>query len=105
MNSGTYSQLSWHQISAFAGALAWLLLLVVLPKEPQTLALITRLLLLAVLVFVPLALGLAERSCSARGAEPLWLALRVQPFAAAITAVAFVLPVGVLAGVLALSWL
>ena len=101
----TYNWLRWHQISALAGALAWLFLLVLLPAEPQTIALITRLLLLAVLVFVPLALGLVATSRPARAAGHLRLAVCVQPFAAAAVVAAFLLPAGVLAGVLALSWL
>jgi hypothetical protein len=105
MNGKTHNRLRWHHISALAGALAWLPLFVLLPAEPQTIALITRLLLLAVLVFVPLALGLSATGCSARGAGSLWLAMRVQPFAAAAVAAAFLLPAGVLAGMLALSWL
>jgi hypothetical protein len=80
-------------------------LLVFLPAEPQTLALITRLLLLAVLVFVPLALGLVAPSRPVHGAGCLRLAVRVQPFAAIAVVAAFLLPVGVPAGVLALSWL
>jgi hypothetical protein len=105
MNGKIHNRLHWHQISALAGTLVWLLLLVLLPAEPQTLALITRLLLLAVLVFVPLALGLVALSRSARGAGCLRLAVRVQPFAATVVVVAFLLPAGVPAGVLALSWL
>ena len=101
----THNRPRWHHISALVGGLAWLPLLGLLPAEPQTIALITRLLLLAVLVFVPLALGLAATGCSARGAGRLWLAVRVQPFAAAAVAAGFLLPAGVLAGVLALSWL
>jgi YndJ-like protein len=101
----THNWLRWHHISALAGALAWLPLLVLLPDEPQTIALITRLLLLAVLVFVPLALGLAAIGCSARGAGRLQLAVRVQPFAAAATVTAFLLPAGTLSGVLASNWL
>jgi YndJ-like protein len=100
MNSKTHNQLRQHHISALAGALAWLLLLVLLPAEPPTIALITRLLLLAVLVLVPLALGLA-----ANGANRWRLALRVQPLAAAVTAIAFLLPAGTLAGGLALCLL
>ena len=101
----THNWLRWHQISALAGALAWLFLLVLLPAEPQTIALITRLLLLAVLVFVPLALGLVAASRLARAAGHLRLAVCVQPFAATAVVAAFLLPAGVLAGVLALSWL
>lgn len=105
MNSKTRNRLRRHHISAFVGALAWLYLLVLLPAAPPTIALISGLLLLAVLVFVPLALGLVASGCSARVAGGLRLVLRVQPFAAAAVAVAFLLPPGVPAGVLASCWL
>jgi hypothetical protein len=105
MNSKTHNTLRWHYMSALAGTLAWLLLLILLPAEPQTLALITRLLLLAVLVFVPLALGLVAPMRPVRSAGYLWLTMRVQPFAASAVVAAFLLPAGVPAGVLALSWL
>ena len=105
MNGMTHNRLRWHHASALAGTLVWLLLLVLLPPAPQTIFLITQLLLLAVLVFVPLALGLVAASRSARAAGGWRLAVRVQPFAAAAVVAAFLLPVGVPAGVLALSWL
>jgi hypothetical protein len=101
----THNRLRRHHISALAGALAWLPLLLLLPAEPPTIALITRLLLLAVLVFVPLALGLAATGCSAPDVGRLRLAVRVQPFVAAAVAAAFLLPAGMLAGLLASSWL
>jgi hypothetical protein len=99
-------QLRWHHASALVGGLAWLLLLILAPAEAQTLALITRLLLLAVLVFVPLALGLAATDdASTRSAGSWRVARYVQPFAAAVTVAAFLLPAGVFAGTLALAWL
>jgi hypothetical protein len=104
MNCKTFNQLRWHHISALVGALAWVLVLVCLPAAPQVIGLITRLLLLAVLVFVPLALGFAATDCSTRGAGRLGLALHLQPFAATLVIAAFLLPGGVLAGVLTLSW-
>ncbi len=105
MNRTITNRLRWHQISALAGTLAWLLLLVLLPPAPQTIFWITQLLLLAVLVFVPLALGLVGASRAAHVASCWRLGARVQPFAATAVVAAFLLPVGVLAGVLALSWL
>ncbi len=105
MNSTTHARLPHHQISAVAGAMIWLLLLVLLPPAPQAIFWITQLLLLAVLVFVPLALGLVGASRAAHVASCWRLAARVQPFAATAVVAAFLLPVGVLAGVLALSWL
>jgi hypothetical protein len=111
MNSKIHNRLRQHHISALIGAMAWLLLLVLLPAVSPTITLITGLLLLAVLVFVPLALGLAA-GCgnptlgrAARTAGGWRLVLRVQPFAAAAVAVAFLMPAGVPAGVLATSGL
>jgi hypothetical protein len=112
MNSKLYNRLLWHHISAIVGGVAWLPLLALLPAASPTITLITALLLLAVLVFVPLALGLAAADCeistqagAARASGGWRLALRVQPCAAAATAIAFLLPAGVLAGVLASSWM
>jgi hypothetical protein len=104
MNGKIRNQLPWHQISALGGGLAWLLLLALLPVASPTIILITGLLLLALLVFVPLALGLAAGS-SAYHTRRWRFVLYVQPFAAAATALAFLLPAGLAAGVLALSWL
>ena len=105
MNGKTRKRLRRHHISALVGGLAWLSLLALLPAAPPTNTLITGLLLLAVLVFVPLALGLAADGCSARATGSWRLALRVQPFAAAAVAVAFLLPTGWLSGGLASCWL
>jgi hypothetical protein len=95
----------WTRVSALVGGLAWALLLMVLPAKLETLALIERLLLLAVLVLVPLALGLAMPDASGRGARLRRLAEPVQPIAAGATAIAFLLPAGALAGLLACGWL
>ena len=105
MNGTILNQLRYHQISALLGALTWLLLLVFLPPDPQTIFWISLLLLLAVLVFVPLALGLVAAGHPARLAGGWRLAVRMQPFGAAAVVAAFILPAGVAAGVLALSWL
>ena len=105
MNGKNRNRLRRHHISALVGGLAWLLWLALMPAAPPTNALIIGLLLLAVLVFVPLGLGLAAGGCSVRAAGSWRLAQRVQPIAAAATAMAFLLPVGVPAGVLASSWL
>jgi hypothetical protein len=105
MNTRVSNQLRWSHISALAGSLAWLILLFLLPPEPETLALITRLLLLAVLVFAPLALGLVIAGSSVWATPLMRLAQRAQPTAAFAVAAAFVLPAGALAGALASSWL
>jgi hypothetical protein len=100
------NRLCWDDRSALVGAVAWLISLVLLPSATPTIALIAGLLLLAVLVFVPLALGLAIADTTAHVTIRRWrLVLRAQPFAAAAAAIAFLLPAGVLAGVIALSWL
>src|SRR5258705_406817 len=104
MNGKTHNRLRRHHISALVGGVAWLPLLVLLPSASPTITAITGLLLLAVLVFVPLALGLAAGSCSASAAGGWRLALRLQPFAAAAVAVAFLLPAGWLSGGLASGW-
>jgi hypothetical protein len=95
----------WPHVSAIIGGLVWLLLLVAVQAESETIALITQLLLLAVLVFVPLALGLATPGGAVGGARLLGLAERTQPIAAVATAAAFLLPSGVLPGILTISWL
>jgi hypothetical protein len=100
-----HNQLRAYQLSALVGALAWGALLVLLPAEQQTPDLIARLLLLAILVFVPLALGLVESSAVAGQVGGLRRAIWLQPFAAATAVAAFMLPAGVLAGALALGWL
>src|SRR5258707_5016203 len=99
-----HNQLHRHHISALVGGLAWLLSLALLPAAPPTIIQITGLLMLAVLVFVPLALGLAA-DYSARAGGGWRLALRVQPFAAAAVAVAFMLPAGWAASRHAFRWL
>src|SRR5689334_1687666 len=100
-----HTRMCYHHASALVGAMAWLLLLALLPAEPPTILWISQLLLLAVLMFVPLALGLAAASRSAHIAACWRLAVRVQPAAAAAAVAAFLLPAGVVAGVLALGWL
>lgn len=50
MNLATNNRLRMNHISTIAGGLVWLLLFLFLPAVPQTTALMTRLLLLAVLV-------------------------------------------------------
>ena len=79
------------------GAGVWLLLLFA-----PTLTVIPRVLLLAILVVVPLALGLIDE-------ESVALAKRSYIFfyaiAATLAVVSFLLPAGTLAGSLALGWL
>jgi hypothetical protein len=97
---------TWTRASASIGGLAWLLLFgITLPGDTMT-ATIARLLLLAVLVVVPLALPLATPPAGAsRAALPYRAALVAQPFAAALVVISFLMPVGLPAALLALGWL
>jgi hypothetical protein len=81
---------TWNRWSALLGGLAWAALAVFTPLEP-----IAVLFLLAPLVVAPLVLELSGL--------PRFLSL-VQPFAAALAAVSFLLPRGSLAGCFALPW-
>jgi hypothetical protein len=92
-------------VSALAGGLVWLLLLFLLPAEPRTLAPIARLLMLAPLVCVPLAIGLIAPDGHLLPARLYRLVVRAQPPAAMAAAGAFVLPSGVVAGLLGSIWL
>ena len=92
--------------STILGAIAWLLLLAApLPIE-ALLEPIARLLLLAALVIVPLALPLAAPPERARYAHMAHRAAMVaQPFAAALLVAAFYQPAGPMAALLAAAWL
>jgi hypothetical protein len=91
--------------SAIVGAAAWLLLLAVPLPIDASLEPIVRLLLLAALVVIPLALPLAAPPKRARGARLAQRAAIVtQPVAAALVVVAFYQPAG-LAALLAAAWL
>jgi YndJ-like protein len=96
----------WSHISAIVGGMAWLALLSVLPPDDPTIGLIARLLLLAILVFTPLALTFAGPHNRTGLLLQLYRAvIYLQPFAAALAAYAFLLPAGAGAGLLAASWL
>ncbi len=89
--------------NAIVGGAVWLLLLAGLPGggPARTLDL---LILLAVLVVTPLGMSLAVSA--ARSGSPLdGAALAVQPFAAGLVILSFLLPAGPLAGLLASGWL
>jgi hypothetical protein len=103
-NAHMNSRLHWHHCSGLGG-LAWLLMLALLPATTPTTSLMTGLLLLAVLVFVPLALGLVEPGAVTAQVAGLRRLMWLQPFAAAAAVAAFLLPAGALAGTLALGWL
>jgi hypothetical protein len=94
------------RLIAVAGVAVWLASLVLLPGLGETSGTIARLLALAVLVLVPLALALAATP-DRDGRHP-WVyraAVRAQPFAALFAVLAFFLPAGALAALLALPWL
>ncbi len=97
------------QTSALIGGIVWLMLLMPLstwlnlPVESSGETwLIERLLMLAVLVFVPLALSLvaAKESC-----PPFSYAIRLQPIGAALVVVSFFVRTSLLAGAATLVWI
>jgi len=95
----------WSRASAIWGGLVWLVLLVVLPLRTDEAALIERLLLLAILVFTPLALSLAATPDRAgRHPRSYRAAQSLQPFAAALAVVSFLLPAGIPAALFTLGW-
>lgn len=89
---------------AVGGAILWLALGASRLAGLVQLTLIDVLFLLAPLVIVPLGLRLV-RFDDGLPSRLLNLAMRVQPIGAALTVVAFLLPTGVAAGVLATFWL
>ena len=95
----------WGRRSAILGGLVWFMLFLArIGDSPET-ALIQRIVLLAILVIVPLALSLVPDSESRD--EESWLyrlALLFQPFAALGVVVSFLLEPGVPAAVLAFLW-
>ncbi len=97
----------WCLRSATAGILVWLLYLVVDRASGWNyITIIERLLLLAVLVFTPLALALVYQwNANQASGRVLGWACRLQPLAALLVVVAFTQPTGNLAGSLTLPWL
>jgi len=97
----------WLFSSAGGGCLLWLLYLLLDQVDDWNyFATIERLLLLAVLVFTPLALTLMQRGYEGEGVTiPCWWACCLQPVAAVLVALAFLQPVGVWAGLLSMPWL
>jgi hypothetical protein len=93
----------WSEVSATLGGVVWLALWAT-PRE--SLGLIERLLLLAVLVFTPLCIRLtATPDRSGRHPLPYRIANILQPFAAACAVGAFLLPAGRRAAFFTLPWL
>lgn len=96
----------WSLASAGGGLLVWLLYLLLDGVNTWNyVTTIERLLLLAVLVFTPLALTLIQHWREDNGNAPLRWACRLQPGAAVLVAVAFLQPTGVWAALLSLPWL
>lgn len=93
----------WSEVSATLGGVIWLGLWMS-PRE--SLGLIERLLLLAVLVFTPLCIQLtATPDRDGRHPLPYRIANLLQPFAAACAVVAFLLRAGTRAAAFTLPWL
>ncbi|MCE7980584.1 MAG: hypothetical protein DYG89_05280 [Caldilinea sp. CFX5] len=97
----------WSLYSAGGGLLIWLLyLLLDRAYDWNYVTTVERLLLLAVLVFTPLALTLIQRwHEDDKVSIPFWWACRLQPVAATLVALAFLQPTGVWAGLLSVLWL
>ena len=96
----------WSRTSALLGAVAWLGWLWARPADGGDVGTIAPALLLAVLLFTPLALALAATTDGAGGQPlPYRVATYLQPFAAALVVFSFLLPPGIPAGLLAAGWL
>jgi hypothetical protein len=93
----------WSEFGAITGGVVWLGLWMI-PRE--SLGLIERLILLAVLVFTPLCIQLTATP-DRFGNHPLpYLTAKIlQPFAAACAVIAFLLPAGTIAACCTLPWL
>lgn len=89
------------------GAVVWLLFITVVPRSALgVVRAIENLLMLAVLVHLPLALGLLYRPGDPTwGGDPLHFAQRFQPVAAFSMLIALMLPDGLLSFLLVLPWL
>jgi hypothetical protein len=94
--------MKFARTSAVVGALIWALTLLIRTGDSRETELIQKIFLLAVFVIVPLCLSLIA-------ADEDWFALRIavwlQPFAAILCFVSFLIPQGILAGVLSSVWL
>jgi len=97
---------AWCLTSASVGAGIWFLYILVAAADWNYVATIERLLLLAVLVFTPLALTLVPQWYAGEtNISILRWAYRLQPFAAILVVLAFMQPAGMVAAVLSLPWL
>lgn len=100
-------RLLWSDISAAIGGFVWLLFVLLAPRTSAGLLLtIENLLLMAILVHVPLALGLLYHPGDpVWGSDPIHFAVRLQPFAAVCVWIALTLPFGKWSAVFCLPWL
>lgn len=106
MDSNRFSR-HYSLFSAGVGCLVWLFYLLLDRAQGWNyVTTVERLLLLAVLVFTPLALTLIQHwHADDVVTTPFWWACRLQPIAAALVALAFLQPMGVWAALLSASWL
>ncbi len=106
MDSNRFSR-RYSLFSTGAGCLVWLLYLLLDRTQGWNyVTTVERLLLLAVLVFTPLALTLIVHWCGADVVSAsCWWACRVQPVAALLVAFAFLQPAGLGAALSSVPWL
>lgn len=106
MNSIRKVTSTWHSANVIFGSGAWMLIGILSLLAAIGIGLIEHLFLLAPLLIVPLGLALIDVP---RTSEKLWRLhkfIRIsQPFCAVLVITAFLLPGGILAGMLASSWL
>ncbi len=113
MNNAKFEYIRISRISALAGGIVWLLLLLPvadwlnLPTESTGETwLIERLLTLSVLVFVPLALSLTATPDEAGSHSAAFrCAVLLQPFGAALVILSFCFRTGFLAGAITIAWI
>lgn len=104
-NQDLTKSMTWLRASALLGAAFWFVEQWILPPRSPEVNLTSRLVLLAILVFTPLALSLVIDTYA--GSQPLFLFLAriLQPFAALLAAISFLFPEGKTAALLASGWL
>ena len=98
----TSSPMKFARTSALAGALLWGVTLLIRTGDSRETELIQKIFLLAVFVIVPLCLSLITAD---EDSLALRIAVWLQPFAAVVCFVSFLIPQGMLAGVLSSVWL
>jgi YndJ-like protein len=96
---------NWLRWSAIGGAIAWEASFFLPSSSITETELINKILLLAVLVIVPLGLFVATRNRTEQETLSLRAAAFSQPFGAAAVVISFLLQQGIVAAVLASTWL